>query len=118
MANFIFSVLLWTFALYGLFHFVISIFRTYYKFRLSANGIYVFIAVKNQENKIEGFLRTILFKILYGEEDNVDNVFVIDLNSTDKTADILDMLSSDYDCIKFTDVKHCKEILDNISQTK
>ena len=118
MANFILTTIFWTFALYGFFHFAFSIFRTYYQCKISTKGIYLFIAVKNQENKIEGFLRSILFRLLYGDEDDLDNVFVVDLNSTDKTAQILDMLSSDYNCIQFTDVKHCKKILDSIAESK
>ena len=118
MTVFLINTILWTFALYGFFHFAFSIFRTYYQCKISSKGIYMFIAVKNQENKIEGFLRSILFRLLYGEEENINNVFVVDLNSTDKTADILDMLSSDYECIQFTDIKHCKKILDSISESK
>ena len=117
MINFIFCILLWTFALYGFFHFIFYIFRTIYNFQFSSKGIYVFIAVKNQEKIIEGFLRSIIFKLIY-KDDNIDNIFVIDLNSTDRTADILDMLSSDYEYIQFTDLRHCKKILDSISQEK
>ena len=118
MLNFIFNTLFWTFSIYGFTHFVFSIIHSYFHYKISNNGIYLFIAVKNQENKIEGFLRSLLFRFLYGEEENIDNIFVIDLNSTDKTADILDLLSQDYDCIQSTDIKSCKKILDSISESK
>lgn len=118
MINFLINTFIWTFALYGLFHFIFSIFRTYYHCKISSEGIYFFIAVKNQENKIEGFLRSILFRVLYGDENILDNIYVIDLNSTDKTPEILDILSSDYNCVKITDVKHCKKILDSVSESK
>ncbi len=118
MLNFILNTLFWTFSIYGFFHFAFSIIRTYFHFNISNKGIYLFIAVKNQESKIEGFLRSLLFRYLYGEEEDIDNIFVIDLNSTDKTADILDMLSQDYDCIQSTDVKNCKKILDSIAESK
>lgn len=116
MDNFISNVVLWTFALYGFFEVLKSLIRTYYKPKVSSGGIYLFIAVKNQENKIEGFLRTMLFRFIYGKEENIDNIFVVDLNSTDKTADILNILANDYDCIKYTDLKNCKEILDSMAK--
>lgn len=118
MTSFLGNVILWTLAIYGLIEIIKSLIHTYWHPRISTNGIYLFIAVKNQENKIEGFLRSILFRLIYGKEENIDNIFVVDLNSTDKTADILDMIAADYNCIKFTDLKHCKKILDSISETK
>lgn len=118
MMFFLINTIVWTFALYGLFNFIISIFRTYYHCKTSSEGIYVFIAVKNQENKIEGFLRSILFRVLYGQEDCLDNIYVVDLNSNDKTPQILNILSSDYEFVKITDVKHCKKILDSVSESK
>ena len=44
--------------------------------------------MKNQEEKIEGFLRSIIFKILYGKEENIKNIIVADLKSQDKTKEI------------------------------
>ena len=55
---------------------------------MKANGTYVIIAVKNQEDKIEGFLRSILFKILYGREEYLKNIIVADLESSDNTKEI------------------------------
>ena len=116
MANFIFNVVLWTLALYGFFEIAKTLIRTYYNPKNLSSGIYLFIAVKNQENKIEGFLRSMLFRFIYGKEENIDNIFVVDLNSTDKTSEILNMLANDYDCIKYTDIKNCKDILDSIGK--
>lgn len=118
MVVFFINTVLWTFALYGFFHFTFSVFRTYYQCKISSKGIYMFIAVKNQENKIEGFIRSILFRLIYGEEEHIDNIFVVDLNSTDKTADILNILSNDYDEIQFTDINGCRKILDSISKAE
>ena len=118
MINFVFSTLLWSFALYGLFHFFIILFRTYYKLNISSDGIYVFIAVKNQEDKIEGFLKTLLFRILYGKHEDINNIFVVDLNSNDKTSDILNMLSSDYAYINFTSIEKCIDILNKAQEKK
>lgn len=115
MLLFICNVILWTLALYGFLDIIKSLIHTYYHPNLSSSGIYLILAVKNQENKIEGFIRSILFRLIYGKEENIDNIFVVDLNSTDKTPDILDILSNDYDCVKFTNLKNCKEMLDSLS---
>ena len=72
----------------------------------------------NQEERIEGFLRSSLFKILYGKEEYIKDIIVADLNSTDKTKDIVDKMSLDYECVKITNWRECKEIIDNIDETK
>ena len=81
---------------------------------MKANGTYVIIAVKNQEEKIEGFLRSILFKILYGREDYLKNIIVADMESSDNTKEIAKKMAKDYDLLKVTSWKECKDIMDNI----
>ena len=83
---------------------------------MKSDGIYIIIATKNQENKIEGFMRTMLFRIMYGKEECVKDVIVTDLNSTDDTMKILNKLSKDYDNIKVTNWKECKEVIDSIKE--
>lgn len=116
MLEFITNTIFWTLAIYGLFEIIKNIIyiSTYTKFK--SDGIYVIIAVKNQEEKIEGFLRSILFKILYGREEYLKNIIVADLNSSDNTKDIVRKLSEDYDILKVTSWKDCKEIMDNVDE--
>ncbi len=116
MLEFITNTIFWTLAIYGLFEIIKNIIyiSTYTKFK--SDGIYVIIAVKNQEEKIEGFLRSILFKILYGREEYLKNIIVADLNSSDNTKDIVRKLSKDYDILKVTSWKDCKEIMDNVDE--
>ena len=118
MENFIINSILWTFALYGLFELVKQIINMITYTNLRADGIYIIIAVKNQEEKIEGFLRSSLFKIFYGKEEYIKNVIVSDLGSTDRTKEIINKMSLDYDCVKMTNWKECKEIIDNIEAVK
>lgn len=86
----------------------------YTKFK--AKGIYLIIAVKNQEDKIEGFLRSSLFKILYGKEEYIKNIIVADLKSDDKTKEIAKKMSEDYEQLKVISWKECKDIIDNLDQ--
>lgn len=115
--EFIASVVIWTLSLYGLFEIIKNIIyiSTYTKFK--ADGIYVIIAVKNQEERIEGFLRAILFKIIYGREEFLKNIIVADLKSEDKTKEIAKKLSKEYDSLKVLNWKECKEIIDDVDNT-
>lgn len=117
MMNFILSTIFWTLAFYGLFEIVKNILyiNTYTKFK--SDGIYVIIAVKNQEEKIEGFLRSTLFKILYGKEEYLKNIIVADLKSTDKTKEIAKKLADEYDYLKVINWKECEELMENIDNS-
>ena len=114
MGDFIFNTILWTLALYGLFEIVKTIINIYTYTNLKSDGIYVIIAVKNQENKIEGFLRSFLFRVIYGKEEFIKNIIVTDLDSKDETVNILNRLEKDYECIKVTNWRECKEIIESI----
>jgi len=115
--EFLLNTFFWTLAIYGLFEIIKNIIfiGTYTKFQ--SDGIYLIIAVKNQEDKIEGFLRSSLFKILYGREDYLKNIIVADLKSTDKTKEIAKKLEEEYDCLKVTSWKECKDMIDNVDES-
>ena len=114
MLEFVLNTVFWTLALYGLFEIVKNIIyiSTYTKFQ--SDGMYLIVAVKNQEEKIEGFLRSILFKILYGKEEYFRNILVVDLKSKDNTKEIIKRLEMEYDNIKVLNWKDCKDMIDNI----
>lgn len=115
--EFIMNVIFWTLALYGLFEIIKNIvyISTYTNFR--SDGIYLIIAVKNQENKVEGFLRSALFKLLYGKDDYIKNIIVVDLKSKDSTKEILRKLSQEYECLEVLSWKECKDIMDNVDDS-
>lgn len=115
--EFIIHIVFWTLALYGLFEIIKNIIyiSTYTNFK--SDGIYVIVAVKNQEEKIEGFLRSTLFKIIYGKEEYLKNIIVADLKSTDNTKEIAKKLSDEYECMQVTSWKECKEIMDNVDDS-
>ena len=114
MLDFIINCILWTLALYGLidiFKLIIGAFK--YK-RIESNGIYVIVAAKNQELQIEGFLRSVIFRLLYGKEEYFENVIVTDLNSVDNTKAILENFAKDYNEIDIISWEECKKLLDNL----
>lgn len=118
MLEYILNGILWVLALYGLFEIIKTIIYTYTYTNLKADGIYVIVAAKNQEKRIEGFLRSLLFRIIYGKEESVKDIIVVDLNSTDETKKIMEKLSGDYDVIKMSNWRECKELIDNIDEVK
>lgn len=112
--DFLLNTIFWTFALYGLFEFMKNIIFICIHTKLNDEGIYLIIAVRNKENSIEGFIRTLMFKIIYGKEENIKDIIVTDLNSRDNTNEILDKLSEEYEYINKLKWKECKELIDNI----
>ena len=118
MGDFIFNAILWTLALYGLFEIIKTIINIYVFTNLKSDGIYLIIAVKNQQEKIEGFIRSFLFRIIYGQEEELKNVIIADLDSTDETNKILQKISKDYEYIKVTNWKECRKIIEATIENK
>lgn len=117
MWDFIINAIIWTLALYGLLEIIKTILYIYSYTNLKPNGIYLIVAVKNQEEKIEGFLRSFLFRILYGKEEYIKDIIVADLDSKDGTREIIDKLEKEYDCMKVLNWKECKEIIENVRES-
>lgn len=111
----IITIVVWTLALYGLFEIIKNIVYIFTYTKLNSRGIYLLVAVKNQEENIECFLRNILFRIIYGKEE-VKNVIVVDLNSQDNTKKIVEKLETEYEQIKSLNWKECRELLENIKE--
>ena len=80
-------------------------------------GIYVIIAVKNQEKRIEGILRSILFKIMYGKEEVIKKVILTDLDSKDNTLKHLKNFKKENEYVEVSKWRECKEIIDMIDDT-
>ena len=114
MFDFILNTILWTFALYGGFEIIKTIINICTYTNMKADGIYIIIAVKNQEKIIEGFIRNMVFRILYGNEEKIKNVIITDLDSTDETKNIIEKLSKENSSIKMENWKECKEVIESI----
>ncbi len=116
MEQFVLNTILWTLALYGLIEIVKNVIYICTYTKLKSDGIYMVIAVKNQEQKIEGFMRSILFRFLYGKEECVKDIIVADLDSQDETKQILNRMQKEYDILKVIDWKECKELIENVRE--
>ena len=109
------SIIIWTLALYGLWETIKNILYIATYTRFQSKGIYLLVAVKDQEETIECFLRNLLFRIIYGKEE-IKNVAVVDLNSKDHTKKIVENLQKEYDELQLLNWKECKELLENIKE--
>lgn len=116
MVDFLKEAFLWIFALYGFIEIIKTIKQSITYTNLKSDKIYFILAVKNQENKIEGVVRSILFRILYGKEETIKNLIIADLNSTDATFEIATKLESEYENIKAVKWEECKEIIENLNE--
>lgn len=81
-------------------------------------GIYVIIGVKNQEREIDGVLRGLLFKIMYGKEESIKKVIVTDLDSTDGTMKKLKRFKKENEYIEVATWKKCKDIMDLVEEER
>ena len=101
MLDFIFKGIVWVLAIYGLIELIKTIIYTYTYTNLKSNGIYIIVAVKNQANQKEGFIRTTLFRIIYGKEENIKNYEKyskekIDTNELDRNIGIWGNIDQSY----------------------
>ena len=115
MVEFILNTIFWILALYGLLEIIKNVIYICTYTRFKSDGIYLIIAVKNQEEKIEYFLRSLIFKIVCGKEEILKNIIVADLKSTDGTKEILNKISEENEMIQVLNWKECKEVFDNVN---
>jgi len=117
MIDFILNALVYILAIYGIIEIVKKIYYIMQFTNLNEDGIYVIIGAKNQEKHIEGVLRSILFKIMYGKEEVIKKVILTDLDSTDNTMKKLKIFKKENECIKTMPWKECKDIIDLIDES-
>lgn len=116
MIDFIFNVIFWILALYGLYEVIKNIIYISTYTKLKDKGTYVIVAVKDQEETIEGFLRSFLFKTIHEKKVGVKDVIIVDLKSKDNTKEIIKKLSKENQYIKLMNWKECKELIDDENQ--
>lgn len=116
MVDLIFNALVYILAIYGLIEIIKTVIYIMQFTNLNEDGIYIIIGVKNQEKQIEGILRSVLFKIMYGKEDSIKKVILTDLDSRDKTMKKLKAFKKDNEYIKVATWRECKDIIDLIDE--
>ena len=117
MLDFVLNALVYILAIYGLLEIIKTIMYVMEYTNLNEDGIYIIIAVKNQEKRIDGILRSILFKIMYGKEDEIKKVILTDLDSKDNTIKKLKEFKKENQYVKVATWRECKEIIDMIDDT-
>lgn len=110
MANFILTSLLWILALYGLFDIIREIIHIHKYPKVMLRGTDIIITVHNQENNIECILKLFIYKMLYSTM-NITDIIIVDLNSTDKTLEILKTFSQDFEFVKVLTLDEYKSLL-------
>ena len=115
----ILQTVIWILAIYGLIQILIDIFNGISFVNNNIRDMYVLIAVKNQEETIEGIIRSIVFKNIYNKNESLfNNIIITDMGSTDETLNILKRLTKEYTFLKVIDCKDSHETLDNILNIK
>jgi len=117
MLDFIFNTLVYILAIYGIIEIIKTIYYIMQYTNLREDGIYIIIAAKNQEKGIEGVLRSVLFKIMYGKEDAIKKVILADLSSKDKTLKKLKNFKKENEYVTVSTWRKCKDIIDMIDDT-
>ena len=110
MMDFFINCVLWVCAIYGIIEIVKNIIYVKSCNSIHPDGIHLVVAVKNQEDKIEGFLRSLNFRLLYGKEDNIEDIIVLDLNSNDNTKYIVDNFANDSSNVKVVNWNEFEEL--------
>ena len=114
MSEFVINGVFWVLALYGLIEIIKTIWISFTYTDLSAEGIYVIVAAKDGEERVEGYIRSFLSKLMYQKETEKTNIIIAGLESRDRTEEILLKLKNEYEGIEFTSWSKCKAIIDNI----
>ncbi|NLY42396.1 MAG: hypothetical protein GX066_00135 [Clostridiaceae bacterium] len=103
------------FALYGVIQLGLNIYNMINDYKLEKDKVYIIITVKNQQDTIEGVIRSIVWKSLNNYHGGViPNILVVDMGSTDDTPIILDKLCLEYDFIKVTNSKEYINVLEKM----
>jgi len=110
----IIQVIIWILALYGLIEIIIEAYRAVFVLK-NVKDMYILIAVKNQEENIEGIVRSIVFKNLYDKNEEIfNNIIFADMGSTDNTVKILEKLCGEYEFLKVINYGEANDCLKEI----
>lgn len=114
-ADFLVGVFLSFFAIYGLVQTILNVFSYIGEHKMFRDKtIYTVLTVKNEEERIEGLVNSLLLKVLKNDNGASNSkIAIVDLDSTDKTLEILEMIKRDKPQI---DIYTKKSFIDEISR--
>ena len=78
--------------MYGTVEIILNIVSNYQIKRMRRKSKYIIILEKNQEEKIEGIIRSLELEELTNKNNKFEETIIIDFNSTDSTKEILDRI--------------------------
>ena len=102
--NLFFDAAVWFFAIFGVIQLSKYLYESICQLFFNEEEPLIIITVKNQQESIEGILRSVVWKSLNKKRGRkVPNILVVDLGSTDETYIILEQLCKEYQFIAVTD---------------
>lgn len=109
MIDFIIQTLIWCMALYGMICLIESLYQNYTYSKIKSN-VKLILVVKNAEEGIENYVK----ELKYGK-NFYNNLVIIDMNSEDKTVEILKELEKETINMKILNEKEGKEYLEHLT---
>lgn len=107
MSVFFINAILWTLAFYGLFEIVKTLIYLYYFSKVKKQrSTYIVLPIKDdlQDNKdtgdVEFLLRSLIFRILYENDNYIDEILVVDFGIKTETKMVIEKIQKDYNCVK------------------
>ncbi|MCG8502597.1 MAG: glycosyltransferase [Firmicutes bacterium] len=116
MLNVLIQSLICFFAVYGVIQMVLYIYNGLHNVCFDkSEDVYIIVTVKNQQDTIEGIIRSLVWKSLNNKQGGIiPNILIVDMGSTDETVKILERLHGEYDFIQVTDSEGYTKILEKL----
>ena len=103
MTDIIIKTLITFLAIYGLMGFVREVVEFFFSPKRKFDELIVVVKVLNSENTLEATVRMILWKCMSSRHGGfTPNILIVDMGSTDSTAEIAQRLCRDYGFIRYT----------------
>lgn len=98
------DTLLYFFVCVGIIKLLGDIWEFFLEKKKALKDTYVVLTVKNQQDSVEGIIRSIVWQNLKGKNGGIiPQIVVVNLDSMDETGKILEKLSDSYDFIHVMD---------------
>ncbi len=98
------EAIFWFFAIVGVFSLITDFTGFFTALKKEKNEPYVVLTVKDQQECVEGMIRSIVWQNLHAKNGGrVPKIIVVDLGSSDGTPQILQKIANDYNFVEITD---------------